>query len=255
MKKAIKKRLAKNDVAFKIIMGLNNYLKGIYYWDFDVLAAYVMYKKDVKFVQIGSNDGVNGDPIHDYIKKYRWHGVLVEPVPYIFENLVANYKDYEDVLFFENSAIASENGRLKFYRLQKSDLPDLPEWYDQLGSFNKEVVLKHKDRLPHFDELFFEDTVNSITFSTLTQKYAIQDLNLVHIDTEGYDYEVLKIIPFADFNIDFLMFEHKHLSRSDYKEAKKLLQSYGYKCGLKGADTIAVKKHLVPILIKANKKN
>lgn len=253
MKKKIKLILSKNKFFYKLIMGLNNYVKGIYYWDFDILDNYVTYKNDIKFVQIGANDGINGDPIHDYIKKHRWHGVLVEPVPYIFDALEANYKEFKDNLFFENSAIATENGKLTFYRLQKSDLPDLPVWYDQLGSFNKEVVMKHQHSLPHFNDLFIEDTVNAITFYDLIQKYAIQDLNLVHIDTEGYDYEILKMIPFADINIDFIMFEHKHLSKSEYKEAKKMLQGFGYKCGLKGADTIAVKKHLAPILMSTNK--
>jgi len=104
--------------------------------------------------------------------------------------------------------------------------------------------MKHQHSLPHFNDLFIEDTVNAITFYDLIQKYDIQDLNLVHIDTEGYDYEILKMIPFANFAIDFIMFEHKHLTRSEYKEAKKMLQGFGYKCGLKGADTIAVKNIL-----------
>ena len=31
------------------------------------------------FVQIGSNDGIKNDPLHRYIKKNNWKGILVEP--------------------------------------------------------------------------------------------------------------------------------------------------------------------------------
>jgi len=44
MKKAIKNKLAKNRIIYKLVMSLNNYIKGIYYWDFDVLDTYVAYK-------------------------------------------------------------------------------------------------------------------------------------------------------------------------------------------------------------------
>ncbi len=37
--------------------------------------------KDLHFIQIGANDGVTNDPIHDLVKSYHWKGVLVEPLP------------------------------------------------------------------------------------------------------------------------------------------------------------------------------
>jgi FkbM family methyltransferase len=184
------------------------------------------------------------DPICNYVKKNRWQGVLVEPVPYLFEKLKDNYMGFHDRLFFENSAIASESGKLKFYRLQRSNLPDLPEWYDQLGSFKKEVILKHRKIVPFFDDLLMEDTVNAITFKELLDKYSIKKLSLVHIDTEGYDFEIIKMIPFSDLGIDLIMFEHKHLSYPDYKQALRLLQGYGYEAHSveNSGDTIALKK-------------
>ncbi len=86
------------------------------------------------------------------------------------------------------------------------------------------------------------------------KKYAIRNLNLLHIDTEGYDYEILKMIPFAEFDIDVIMFEHKHLSDSEYKKAIDLLHRNGYKTGRKdNADTIAVKKHILKSLTSAGR--
>ena len=47
------------------------------------------------FVQIGANDGrslggtpgVTDDPIFEYVHTYRWSGLLVEPIPYLFDRL------------------------------------------------------------------------------------------------------------------------------------------------------------------------
>ena len=83
--------------------------------------------------------------------------------------------------------------------MKKSDAINLPVFYDQIGSFNKEVVLKHRNAIPGFDALFMEDKVNAITFKQLVEKYAITALDLIHIDTEGYDYEILKMIDFKTY--------------------------------------------------------
>ena len=46
-------------------------------------------KKDPNFffVQVGANDGVNHDPIFHHVRKYNWKGLLIEPIPDIFEKL------------------------------------------------------------------------------------------------------------------------------------------------------------------------
>lgn len=140
--------------------------------------------------------------------------------------------------------------------MKESDLPNLPEWYDQLGSFNKDVVLKHRGYIPLFDELFIEDTVNSITFKELLKRYSVKSLNLIHIDTEGYDYEIIKMLPFSDIKIDLIQFEHKHLSNLNYKNALQLLSANGYKVHkTRVSDSIAIRKALLSILKNSKSKN
>jgi FkbM family methyltransferase len=210
----------------------------------DIIQKYSHYKNNVTFIQIGSNNGKHGDPLYDSILTKKWQGILIEPIPYLFEELKKNYVENKDNLIFENSAIAHERGQLKFYRLQRSNLPNLPRWYEQLGAFNKEVVMKHRESIPSFDDLLVEDTVNAITFDDLLQKYTLPKVNLIHIDTEGYDFEILKMIPFASLNVELVMFEHIHLSDSDYKRAIRLMKKNGFKLCVKKRDTIALKKGL-----------
>ncbi|HET6992529.1 MAG TPA: hypothetical protein VFJ43_14445, partial [Bacteroidia bacterium] len=56
------------------------------------------------FVQIGSNDGKKNDPLHSYIRKNGWKGILVEPDPANFKKLVSYYSQVNG-LIFENLGI------------------------------------------------------------------------------------------------------------------------------------------------------
>lgn len=249
VKNAFRKLFPDNSPVFKFIFKIYRYK----YWypkicKFDLLKAYSSSRDYINFIQIGSNNGIIGDPLYPYIIKNKWTGVLVEPVPYLFEELKVNYLEVVGRLQFENSAIASESGQLTFYRLQKTEIPGMPIWYDQLGSFKKEVILRHKDVIPNFDELLLEDKVAAITFVQLLEKYDIQKLNLIHIDTEGYDFEILKLIPYASFEIEFIMFEHVHLISEEYKKALVLLKKNGYTSRRYNTDTIAIKKGLMSLL-------
>lgn len=211
-------------------------------WDFDVLRSFAEYKKEVRFIQVGSNNGVSGDPLYEYVVAKNWSGLLVEPVPYLFAQLKENYQLHTGRLHFENSAVAAQNGTLPFYRLKESNLPNIPTYYDQLGSFNKEVILRHRSGIPQFDELFFQDMVETITFEKLVQKHQFHSADLIHIDTEGYDYEILKMIPFKKLAVQLIMFEHVHLNDKDYRSALKLLNRLEFKCHRSKTDTIGVQK-------------
>jgi len=66
------------------------------------------YGSAIKFLQIGANDGLRNDPIREHILRNQWDGVLVEPIPGIFEILVNNYNKLPE-LEFVNAAISSSH--------------------------------------------------------------------------------------------------------------------------------------------------
>src|SRR5204863_9792937 len=47
--------------------------------------------KDFFFVQIGACDGVSFDALYDFVVRYRLRGIVVEPLPDLYAELVANY--------------------------------------------------------------------------------------------------------------------------------------------------------------------
>ncbi|MDB5200763.1 MAG: hypothetical protein JWQ27_172 [Ferruginibacter sp.] len=198
------------------------------------------------FIQVGANDGLTGDSLREYIIRYKWQGVLVEPVPYVFARLVENYQAVEG-LNFENSAIGSSDGLLNFYSLAEFDLQgnklfsDTEKYkIDQLGSFDKETLLKHAYMHQDFEKLIREIKVPTIPFSQLCAKYQVQKIGLLQLDVEGYDYEILKDINFATLQPSIVIFEHQHMKKLHYKAIVKKLSVSGYDFFVDNWDTVAI---------------
>ena len=89
------------------------------------------------------------------------------------------------------------------------------------------VPAKHKQlsQLP-LSKLSIEK-VKGISWDMLLKKYKIQNINLLVIDTEGYDFEILKQINFKTVLPDFIFYEHSHLG--DLREKSfEFMRSKGY---------------------------
>ena len=73
-------------------------------------------------------------------------------------------------------------------------------------------------------------------FSNLIKKHKITKLDLLHIDAEGYDFEIIKTIKLQP---KLILYEHLHLSKEDKKSCENLLKKQGYKLLDKYGDTLA----------------
>ena len=82
----------------------------------------------VSFVQIGANDGLRNDPIREFIVRDPWTGVLIEPLPSVFELLKENYAWLAGrrSLAFENPAISTSESSLSLYTVADHLLNSLP---------------------------------------------------------------------------------------------------------------------------------
>jgi len=193
-------------------------------------------KRNLVVLQIGSNDGLATDPIHDLLMKNRdWRAFLVEPVPVLFEKLKHAYQG-RDRTSFLNIAVSDKNQITNFYHLD--DVPNeiranFPDWYDQLGSFDKAHIVSH---LGTSCENYIKTLeVNTLRFSDLLKNYGIEKLDLLHIDTEGHDWIILKQLDFNQVMPIIILFENKHLSKKDISEFYEKCQSF-YSITNLGAD-------------------
>lgn len=202
-----------------------------------LIAAFARRYPHASFVQVGSNDGRKHDPLHDSLRRAEWSGVMVEPVAYVFERLRTNYGGMPRIRL-ENVAIAQQAGTLPFWHLAKADDPrHLPSWYDELGSFRKEVILTNRHLIPDIDSRLRCTEVECLTFNQLCERNALEHLDLVHVDTEGYDFEIVKSIDLTHMRPLLLIYEHKHLSRDDRAACEGRMRAAGYRLYAEKDDT------------------
>jgi FkbM family methyltransferase len=191
------------------------------------------------FVEIGANDGEQHDHLRPMILEHNWRGVMVEPVPYVFERLQRNYAGIERVAL-ENAAIAERDGCLPFYHLAR--VPDyesagLPQWYDGIGSFSRDAVLDHVRLIPDIEHRLVETEVSCLTFESLCAKHGLSEIDLLLIDTEGYDYEILRHIDFSSYRPALAIYEHYHLDATERSASRAIMQAAGYETMQEGFDT------------------
>ncbi len=201
----------------------------------------ILTKNNIFIVQVGSNDGITGDPLHSLILKNKdWNVLFIEPVPTLFENLIRNYPDQERFKF-ENVAINDGSFQI-FYSVHnsaKTELPELPSWFDQLSSFKRENITNHLNGIlePYIEEI----NIQGVTLPFILSKNHIQNIDLLHIDVEGYDWLVLSQLDLKKYFPKIILYEHKHLSLDEKKESLKYLKKYNYSVFQLGADFIAIK--------------
>lgn len=194
---------------------------------FDMPSVWIeklIHEEVIQIVQIGSNDGKRGDPLYNLlIKNERWKALLVEPIPYLFERLKSNYGT-NPRFSFENVVI-NDGSQQIFYWVReeaKESIPDLPDWYDQLGSFYKESILKHLNGIL---EPYIEETLlNGMTLTELLNKNKVDVIDIFHIDAEGYDWKILSQLNLKLFQPRIILFEHKHLMKTEVNESIAFLK-------------------------------
>lgn len=77
---------------------------------------------------------------------------------------------------------------------------------------------------------------------SLLKSEGITRLDLLQIDTEGFDAEIIKMIDFSVIRPQIIKYEHVGLSDADKQNTELLLKQYGYRVFREGGDSIAVKK-------------
>lgn len=210
-----------------------------------LLRAFAQVFPEAVFVEIGANDGEHHDHLRPIVLSHAWRGVMVEPVPDLFARLRANYEGLERIAF-ENAAIAERVGRMPFYHLESTagDGSKLPSWSDGLGSLSREVLLSHRRLMPDIESHIVATDVPCLTFEALCEKHGLESVDLVVIDTEGYDYRILRTIDLATHRPGLVVYEHYHLPQEERIASRAYVQSLGYETMIEGFDTWCLRADL-----------
>ena len=189
--------------------------------------------QDFGLVVIGAHSGLY---LKDLVVEYEGRNILlVEPVPYNYEILDSEYKDDPKIIICKN-AIIDKSKKDFFYYVKKESITKLGKhWASQIGSFDKNHILNHKNKRFDIKEDDIETIqIEFITFDDLIQKYSIKSIDKLQIDVEGAEYKIMNSINLQKIEINKILFESKHfdgtfIEGKKLKEIEEKLKSNGYK--------------------------
>lgn len=155
------------------------------------------------FIQVGANDGTLADPIYEFVTRNRVSGVVVEPLADVFARLEAAYRAFPGVRPV-NVAIHASARSVTLHRVAPQFEAGLPDWARGIASVNPD---HHKlGGVP--SSAITTEEVSCLTLTELLDRFAVRELDLLQIDTEGYDAEIIHSIDFGRIRPKIIRFEH-----------------------------------------------
>lgn len=212
-------------------------------FDFEsFLYRHLAVNKTLTFLQIGANDGVLNDPIYNFNirNKDLVSGHVLEPLPDFFELLVENYKSCSNIKPI-NLAIHNYKNEMVMHRVKPEYTKKLHEFSKGIASFDEHHWKKAE--LFKDPKMLERVKVNCISLTKFIESNNIDKLDLLLIDTEGYDFEILMSIDFSIIKPKIIRFEHgvrnEVMSKDELLEVCKHLNANGYQIITESYDATA----------------
>ena len=180
------------------------------------------------FVDVGSHDGTYLSNSLFFEKTRDWSGLCIEADPKHQKALS------ERKCFIEPVAVADKTGTLDFYSNSgyTSGLSGLVDFYHP----------EHKKRLDSENSTFSSETVvikvPVQTLQSVLDKYSMDYIHYLSIDTEGSELSILKSIDFEKTHIDVIGFEANYPKEKE--RCLSFLKDKGYEFLKDGLDVFVV---------------
>ena len=210
----------------------------------------------LNIVVVGANDGLIGDPIYNFVSMYpdRSRLLLVEPQTELIPHLKKNYSFHPDYHVY-NGAVGPGD-ELKLYSVKKSAWKyvaqkrqkDWPEHRASTGRTSsdrqilkrwlKKIVDDHVD----VDEMITENVVPCKKLDDVLKEVKFtMGVDVLQIDTEGYDDQVIYNAEIEKLKPNVILFEISLLDNSKLERVKSHLVEKGYFISILGTDALAIK--------------
>ena len=145
-----------------------------------------------------------------------FRSLLVEPIKENFELLRENYKGFKNVIL-ENSALSINNEISFLYKVNPQYYYKYGEFIKAIPSFDRKHLIKHGVRSGHI----IKESVNQITFLELFKKNKIINLDLLFVDTEGYDCKIINNFFSLSKMRPIIIFEWIHSKYHEFNKDRK----------------------------------
>lgn len=222
------------------------YARSFECWTQTVLHTLARDAPDLRFLQVGGMDGKRYDPIYAFAKHYAWRGLVLEPLPDLFEALAANYADCPNVTPV-NAALTEADGERDMVRVTRDAVREgaVPLWAEGLGTFHPErnalggvgtgpdlhaTLQKHMRREP----------VRCMTLRSLADSHDLMRVDLLHVDAEGSELTILRQVDAEGFRPRVVHLEYWALPPHERGQVIGLLAERGYRLRMSESDALAV---------------
>lgn len=191
------------------------------------------------FINLGCFDGITNDPIVEYIEKYKLNGYFVDAN---FDTLISCKKNFiGDSFVFECLGIHPLSGNQIFYK--PKNIPNLPDWFHQTGSFSKNEIQKICNKLSINLDFYEEQTIRCQRIDEFIYERKLCNLQVVNLDLEGLDRFVIKQFPFEYVKPKIFVLEINSDNMID-EETCEFLSSHGYSTDRKPITNWSLEFHL-----------
>jgi FkbM family methyltransferase len=165
--------------------------------DLKVLLHYKL-KKDGYFLEIGASDGIKFSNTYLLEQNYNWNGICVEPIKDDYNKLINNR-----CCFCCNLAVYSESNKELEFNIYE---------YNLLSGIDKHINTYSNQPIKE------KVIVKTITLTDLLDAYsAPYFIEYMSLDTEGSEYEILRVFDFNKYKFGLIHVEH------NYEEPKRQL--------------------------------
>lgn len=209
----------------------------------------------VRIVQVGANDGRYGDPLHAFVMGHRdrTRCLLLEPQSAVLPQLHATYMDHPAATIVTTAVGPADS--LTLYTVPPRVWPDLDVMYAKdwpayraptgIASADREHVRSwlrtfYRGR-ESVDSLIVAQTVPCATLPAILQAQQWDGLDVLVIDTEGFEAQVIAACDIPGLRPSLIWFEHAHLTGPALDALLADLHDHSYETIRGARDTLAVR--------------
>lgn len=187
----------------------------------------------VRFIQIGAMDGVQFDPLHDFVRRGGWKGVFCEPMPFHMIALQQAYAGLPDLHFIQAAVVdTSREVEMTYIPPELVEQHNIKKHAVGMGcvdysrsGFAKQTAAGRAILEPLMQKI----AVRGITLNEALAEGGLDTLDIYVSDTEGYDAIILNQLDTSRWQPQLILIEHEHLSQDEKVGLIAQLRPLGYR--------------------------
>ncbi len=188
------------------------------------------------FIQVGANDGRRYDPLNPFVRKHRWEGVLVEPVPQNFQGLEKTYEGCGGLVLLQ--ALVDEKRGIRTMHFVREGTPG-PDWISGLATLDRPRLIETLRSIGIDESAVLSEDLPAVTWDDVWRLLPCKRCDLLVLDTEGHDLVLLRAADLASRHPTIVHFEHQHFSAAERRQVYEELMAIGYEIATDENDTTA----------------